>query len=868
MAKYFVKDKEIFLCDKCIRKTKLKYSEKLTVKEIQGKRFNFLKRGKTFSTFIDFQPISSYNLRYLDELNKIPLNNEFVIFFFPNKKTSNNFSQKMFGRGGSSYIDSRFSILRLDSEKYVLLNYDKLRLEEMPFILKYLDYKLDFMSNNKLEGALIKIYSDILFTYNKRMGINFVNCPEDEEVYIFNFRDEVGSIISDYFALKKLNKKFPKLTLEYITEWINKFGHKLLSYHVSSLPKLIGLIDLIVQSTKLATFRSINKKDRERIDACIYVAFKNLKWGDYSFLDKVLKTYILNFSRKITNIKTHEKLISIISREIHKLIENMPLVFVRFSELAVLAKQSDDILTNLQLFPDMSKYNSSIILKFLTNTKNIQEKTSNPGVKYFLHNTRWFILQQYAIINQDRNMFDIAFKEANKYIDFFKKNINSINKSLVIKLGISDLVLNYNGLAYLFYCFGEINEFNKIRIIIKYLIKDRRVNNPVRVMVYNQNFFLEEDYESLREIHSLYKYPTKNDFKIRLDFIKSSGLFAEAFFSKDINLKLELYSKAIKINEEESVMPSALQKDLSQKRLVHNLYKVFYHMENALNQPNIFFKVSELKKALEYAEEGTKGQKEFENVYYYFYKTKIVHLILQDDLPNIKKNLDMIKRFEFPQSRLFQKFVEDYISICRESLKAKMHFLSNLKDTPDIWIKFIKNYLKDSVNVDYLKEYSRIRSELNKIKDMNQLMLRFKTFVLNDSVTSFWKRKGELNSKAEDIGRSLLLMFLRTLDKFELHKEAQVNFYKMDIIATEKKNINNAFIFETKIYDCPSYYKKGIKQIRDKYFKYKKEIYKNLKAFYVVFDDRKKPKQIRDNVKFGDMKLTILQIPIAPIFSE
>jgi len=146
---------------------------------------------------------------------------------------------------------------------------------------------------------------------------------------------------------------------------------------------------------------------------------------------------------------------------------------------------------------------------------------------------------------------------------------------------------------------------------------------------------------------------------------------------------------------------------------------------------------------------------------------------------------------------------------------------------------------------------------------MRPLLEKFKSIILEGAVKSFWKKVGtRLNSNPEDIGRSLLIVFLRALDKFELSRESEVNFYKMDIFVTNKTNSNKAYIIETKVCKDQTTFNDGIKQIANKYIKFKKELHTELEGFYVVFDARKNIPNIPSIVTYSGENINIIHIPI------
>lgn len=868
---FWITDTNLILCAECIKKEGDKKNiQELSTISILNSKDKYVKIGDNYFTFSNFKQVNSSHFLYLNKLRDIHTKNEFIIILFPNKEESNKFTKEVFKKEGVGDKDSKYAVVLLNNKKYILLNHEKIRLEELPFILKHLDYKSDLEANNKLSNDFLNFYNDIIEIYNKRLGIQFVGGPKDvmdEEIkHFFVFRDNLFGVIGDFFSLRKLSKEFSDLTQEYINDVLYRFTVKSLKRDIDSLPGLTYLIGLLVTSIKLAVYKSINKEYQE-VDKFIEELFKEVDWKEYSFLDRLLKNYISNLNDKLVSVQDFNDFLSVLTKETHNFMNKVPLAFVRLTELFVFAQQSENILTNFQFFPSQSSKNLPHVLEFLTITKRIRERTLNAGIKYFMYIIRWHIIQQYSIINKDKQMFDLAFQEANEEIIFFIDNIENIKKTFPSqKISIDDMILSYSGLSYLCYCMKEMDKYNEIRTKLNNLIEDKKASSFVKIMVNGQNFFMQEDYHSLRQIFRLFKNYDGSKIKGLFDSeIKTMGYFSEAFFSKDPGEKLELYSKAIQSNEEEPLLPSSFQFKANEKFIVYNLLKIFYHIENSQNQSNPYFIVSELKNALKYAEKDIKNHEEFESVQYYYYKTQIVNLIFEDNLPTLKEYLIKIKNFNFPSSISFQKFVEEVIQIINEDIQTKMHFMSNCNYTEDIWINLIKKYLRDTINKDYLGEYVSSKREVNKIDNMNELMLKFKAFILNDSVTGFWKQKGQLNAKAEDIGRNLLLMFLRTLDKFELNKESQVNFYRMDIFATEKKNTNNAYIFETKIFKSPFNYKKGIGQIKEKYFRYKKEINTNLRPFYIVFDDRAKSKEIREDIDFDGTNLSIVQIPISPL---
>ena len=436
-----------------------------------------------------------------------------------------------------------------------------------------------------------------------------------------------------------------------------------------------------------------------------------------------------NLVYKLKNVKTNKQFIILIEKELITLINEIEPRLIRFDELLYYNHKSRLLLEKLQLMgPQIPLLIESDL--FLNETKHVQNKILDLGMKYIIHLSRGFLQEEIAIITQGKKQYDIALKEGLEHNEFMVKNINEINKSVPGKpLRVEDIIIDMSRLSYLSYCLQDFKKYIPIRKKLNELMKLYKIHPSISIMINSQKFFEEENYDNLMEIFRLYKNYNENDFRFKNHKnIHSLGIFSEAVFSKKYNTKMKLYKQAIKFNEKTDILLEVLNKDITQKIRIDNLYHIFFHLENAKKSEFEFKK--EVKKALDYSFENIQEQKEFESVFYFYYKTKILYDIVFNNSKNTKKLLSNISKFQFAHSIQFQNIINDFLKINLENPQDIISFLYSHKEI-DVWVSVLFVHIQKKL----AGLYRNSLTDIPKIKADNEV--QFQNFIT--SICDYFK---------------------------------------------------------------------------------------------------------------------------------
>lgn len=688
---------------------------------------------------------------------------------------------------------------------------------------------------------------------------------EDDEKLMFDFQTPLLHFINDRFVLKDLINNYPDKVLDDLKRRIQFFSPDFneLTNNLHFFENFLNLTTVFLDWS-IKIFIASNK-DNE-VKKLINKIISNSNWEDYNDFKDPFLDYFTSLNEIIPLCKSQDEILDKYKLLVLKLVQKIPKRIIRAGESKDIHNRAIELISLFQVIGESEtkklRFNIEQILK---ETDKILKINKDPVTMYMIINTRTFLLEQFSIITQDKKVFYRAYKESLKGVEFIEKNHKKI-KSICPYLSLSedDIVLNLNNIGYLCFCHQEFDKLREIREKINQTMKVSKISTFTKIGINHMNFILEEDYESLNDIYRLSRTYITGQFKIRDDSsVLTACAFAEAFFSDNIGSKSKLYDKAIFLNKNSHVTSVSLQKDVSQITALDQILQLFYHLDMCRLQDSPYTFISELKTSFKIAEKNISNELPFESLMYFFLKTKIISLFVEGKYKEIQTEMGKINKFDFNQCKEFQRFVNKAIISMKKNYDEKLLDLVTIKETKDLWIQVLIKYLQQSAERDYIEEFEQKNKEFSRIKDMKILLEKFKIIILDGAVKSFWAKKyKKLNTNPEDIGRSHLIVFLRALNKFELTRESEVNYYFMDIFILDKLDVDKAYIIETKVCRDQPTFDKGIEQITKKYLKYRKGLNEKLEAFYVVFDSRKKYPEIPSEVNTSEGKIKIIHIPI------
>ena len=831
-------------------------------------KLSFLRHGNLLVSVYGFDYIDSEFYSILQKLEIITSKNKLHIIIAENKDKANSLSEIHFGQAGANEKESQYSMLSYEDEVYIFFNYARLQKENITFLVEYLDMKASMLPSKETQEKVFEIYQAIMQEYVKSVGYKEAIFNDAEIDLVYDFRNVLLHSINDPFVMKLLVKNYQNKVLDSLKRRIKLFSQGLFNKKVSKLHDLQNFLSLTTLFLGWSIDISIASNLDDEVRKLIYKIISDSKWGDYIDFKNPFMDYFDSLLVAIPLCKSQDEILDKYLISMLELVKNIPKKVVRLNECMLINNRAIQLISFFQI---MDPKTAALLLEtnnILKETDKILKYNEDPVTIYFIREARSYLLEQFSITTHDKELFDRAYKESLEQVEFIEKNYKKI-KAIFPKSPISqdDIVFAINSVGYLCFCHQQFDKFREIRVKIKKLLDVYKISTFTRIMINQLNFALEEDYESLKEIYRLSRNYVSGEFKFPNDSsILAGGAFAEAFFSDDIGIKSELYNRAIAFNKNSKLTPASLQKDISQMRTLDQVLRLFYHLDISRFQESPYTFISEIKTALKIASEDITKREPFESIVYFFLKTKVINLFIEGDYKGIDNELDKIRKFDFPQCKEFDNFIIKAIESMNKEYNERLLFITSLKETNDLWIRVIIKFIKHLAEQDFFNEFKQTNKELSKIKDMKILLEKFKSIILDGAVRSFWKKAGiKLNSNPEDIGRSHLIVFLRALNKFEPTRETEVNFYKMDLFVIDKVDTDKAYIIETKVCEDQTTFEEGIKQLTQKYVKYKKESVKKLEAFYVVFDSRKKLPDVPSELDTSEGKVNIIHIPINKI---
>ncbi len=824
----------------------------------------FLQIGSCFITIGKFEYLPSDFFELISELEIIELKNKLYLVFAESKDEANRFCKHYFDIDCANKKESRYALVIREGTPYVFLNYAPLKKGDLRFLLTQLDSQVSSLPSKELREKTAEIYLHIVENYVISAGYKKPQFNEQDVDLVQRFRDVLVNSISGEFAKQNLSNEYLVKSIDSTKRRIYLFQKGFFNDWIKKLHYFENFLSLTTTFLTWSIDITIAQKRDDEVETLISSLLAAANWGHYSDFKRPFLNYFEDLKKEILTCCSSKDILETYERNVLKLIQQIPKRIIRFNEALEISNRISSLVSFFQICGREETQKTRFEMDaLLEETQQIILKNSDPIALFTIKQARAHLLEQFAIITQDSSVFESAYQEALTFAEFIEEHYDSMK--LIAPKGpkVDDIIFAFNAVGQLCFCMQQFEKFEENRKKIDQLMQKFEVSTFTKLMINQLNFTFEENYESLSEMYRLIRTYTSGEFNIPNDHgIRAGGKFAEAFFTEDIGLKSKLYAEARELNQNTPITLITLQKDVSQTARFDQFIQIFYHLEMCHSQDNPYLFVSELQTALKIAEENISEAYEFEFIWYLFLKTKIVHLFVSKKYVEIESELQKIKRFDFKQSKEFQKFIQLFLELTKLPYDGRILTLNTFKKTNDLWTRILIKFIQKSAMTEYLEVFQKTSEDFSQINDMSALLNKFKIIIQDGAVKSFWAKQGKLNSNAEDIGRSQLLIFLRALNKFELTRESEVNFFKMDLFVVDKKDATRAFIIETKIYRNNSNFEDGIAQISQKYLKYKEGLHKSLESHYVIFDDRLNCEKLPDVINTEKYKIRITQVPI------
>lgn len=818
-------DNEKFLCYDCIKintnttkATKLEtYTiNNLNLKEVNKKEYKyyeekiqFILKGNFKISFLNFIYLPNTIFDYLKILDNVQSNNKIVILFFPTRKELVDFTKKFFNKSISEFIESRFTFFQVEEDNYVLFNYDKIKTNELSFLMKYFDVNITLQDNRfskmqDFEQKCISNYVKTIRKYNKKLGIDFVYTSNiypkynDYEISLRELRD-------DFFTLKLIYQDDEGRVSDYIMRQIQIFGKNSFTKATDQLPLFDGVIHLMILYLRCGIHKSLLKSTK--IDEIVKLGIGPYNWEDFSFLEKDLLDLYYCIATKLDNCDSEKEFNQTLFSIIDDFIEKLRSSFYREEELHYFLLSAEEILVNMDSYGDSYLYSPQVV-SFLYNTNSIlkNNQDNNPMLTYHIYDIREVVLNRFTIYNKNRDIYLSTYIEIEEFIAYIKAHSKFLKKYYKKAVSYNTLVLIYFDLMNLCYIYQDIMNLRKIINNIKEIIDEPDVDIANRIRFLFQVFTTEEDYYSLREIYRL--SCIKQNIKKEDNSIKGICYFSEAFFSDSMKTKEELYKKAIGFNEDIDINPLNLYKESAESEFTENLFSMYYNLEKSLHAKNIGETSEYLKKALEIIGIGIATKFTNKNILkigghsYFYAKTKILNLILLHKFEDIEKYILEINNNDNKQSMLFSEVVSNTIKVIDLNFSDKLLYVTKLGDTSDIWIKIIKKIITFSGYEDFSKDFDiefAYSDKSNLIKKENNFSdIIFTT--IHDFAFYCRQHSKVLFKLDENSIRDLYLVILKNM--FSAEGEAYNYDGKTDFKVTNPNNRYEYITGEFKWWNC------------------------------------------------------------------
>jgi len=500
------------------------------------------------------------------------------------------------------------------------------------------------------------------------------------------------------------------------------------------------------------------------------------------------------------------------------------------------------------------------MLKFIFKLNKILSFDIPMQYRIILLNAKFHILKEIVIRNNNKTFFDILLETHREFETLFLQYHNELKKDELFKINFADVLIERNAIAYLYFIFSDIKNAKQILQKNKETFEIYDIPDYLKISLLYVNFQFFEDYNDLKEIHTICLNYRKDESEYFIDLYFSNKYEVickfSSFFSDNKGNLLEI----LNLIEDQIILPPPIIKNVFEIKGLEIFIGIFYHITNANNQDSVVLLLSEVKTALKLAE----TQNEINNGnyphYYYLLKTRAIIEILNENIEEIKNIILQIENHDdFLKSK--ENFIialNYWLDSTLKSYNKNIEILINLGDADDPWCNLIYKILKSKIRQSLFNEAESELESVKKITNIKEQLKKFKEIVERNCINAFWdsRIKGKLQPYPEEIGKSILVTFFSASEFYShIGTENEEGVGKCDIVTISKKNEKN--IFELKIVKSTSDIKKGIKELL---YYMSKEVLDE--GYLILFDSRKRDHKIDDEIIMDGKKINIVSLKI------
>ena len=437
---------------------------------------------------------------------------------------------------------------------------------------------------------------------------------------------------------------------------------------------------------------------------------------------------------------------------------------------------------------------------------------------------------------------------------------NELKKDELFKINFADVLIERNAIAYLYFIFNDIKNAKQILQKNKETFEIYDIPDYLKISLLYVNFQFFEDYNDLKEIHTICLNYRKDESEYFIDLYFSNKYEVickfSSFFSDNKGNLLEI----LNLIEDQIILPPPIIKNYFEKMGLEIFIGIFYHIINANKQDSVVLLLSEVKNALKLAETQNEINNRNYPYDYYLLKTRAIEEILNENVEEIKKIVLQIEKYNgsLKSKENFKTALNYWLDSTLKSYNKNIEILINLGDADDPWCNLIYKIVKRKISQNLYNEAESELESVKKITNIREQLIKFKEVVERNCINAFWdsRIKGKLQPYPEEIGKSILVTFFSASEFYShIGTENEEGVGKCDIVTISKKNEKN--IFELKIVKSTSDIKKGIKELL---YYMSKEVLDE--GYLILFDSRKRDHKIDDEIIMDGKKINIVSLKI------